>query len=111
MRNAGTRRVKVDPVLGGERFDLGVLLQVLWGNVLDVVIDREHRLRRIGDRRGADLLEFWNHRAGVVMRQHMARTNRNKISGAHYGARSESVSMTCGNFFDERQIHISLLLE
>ena len=95
-------RVKIDAVLGGERLDLGVLLQVLRRDILDVVIDGEDRLRRIRDRRRADLLELWNHRAGVVMRHDMARPNRNEISRAHDSARGESISMSCGNFLDER---------
>ncbi len=73
VRNSGAGRIKIDPVLARERFDLGVLLQILRRGVLNVVVDREHRLRRIGNLRRADLLELWNHRAGVVMRHHMAR--------------------------------------
>ncbi len=102
MRNAGTRRVKIDPVLVRERFDLGVLLQILRRDILNVVIDGEHRLRRIRDRRGADLLELWDHRAGIVMRHHVARTNRNEIAGAHHGSRGESISVTCSNLLNER---------
>src|SRR3984893_15538930 len=101
MRNSGARRVIVDAVLAGERFDLGVLLQILRRNVLNVVVDGEHRLRRIRNRGGADLLELWDHRAGVVMRHHMSRANRNEISRVHYSSRRESISMSRGNLLDE----------
>jgi hypothetical protein len=77
---------------------------------LNVVIDGEDRLRRIRDRRCADLLELRNHRAGVVVRHHMARTNRNKISGAHHGSRCESIRVSCGDFLDECEAHINFLL-
>ena len=93
------------PCSRGERFDLGVFLQILRRDILNVVIDREHRLRRIRDRGRADLLELWNHGAGVVMRHDMARTNRNEISGAHDGSRRKSISVSCGNFLDEREAH------
>jgi hypothetical protein len=43
VRNAGARRVKVDAVFAGERFDFGVLLQILRRNVLNIVIDGEYR--------------------------------------------------------------------
>ena len=101
-------RIKIDAVFFRERFDLGVFLQIFWRNVLDVMIDGEHRLRRIRDRRRADLLELWNHRAGVVMRHDMARTNRNEISSAHHCSGGESISVTRGNFLDEREAHIFL---
>src|SRR6266404_2399281 len=111
MRNAGARRVKINAVLAGERLNLGVLLQILRRDVLNVVIDRENRLRRIGDFRRADLFEFWNDRAGVVMRHHMARTNRNEIARAYYSARSKSIRMTRGNLLDQRETHINCPLK
>jgi hypothetical protein len=106
MRNAGARRVIIEAMFAAERFDPGVLLQILWRDILNVVIDREHRLRRIRDRGRADLLKLWNHGAGVVVRHHMARTNRNEISRAHLGARGKSVSVSRRDLLDERQAHI-----
>src|SRR5207248_5505778 len=97
MRNAGAWRVKIDSVFTRERFNLGVLLQILGRDILNVVIDGEYRLRWVRDRRRADLLELWDHRAGVVMRHHMTRANRNKIAGVHHRIRSESISVPCGN--------------
>ena len=94
------------PCSRGERFDLGVLLQILRRDILNVVIDGEDRLRRIRDRRRADLLKLRNHRAGIVMRHHMTRPNRNEISRADHGSRGESVSVSRGNFLDEREAHI-----
>ena len=101
MRNAGARRVKIDAVLIRERFDLRVLRQIFRRSVLDVVIDREDRLCRICNRGCADLLEFRNHRAGVVVRHHMARANRNEIAAAHDGARRESIRVTRRNLFNK----------
>src|SRR6266508_1020452 len=90
----------VDAVFAGERFDLGVLLQILRRDILNVVIDGEHGLRRIGDRGRADLLELWHH---------LARANRNKISGRHDRARSQSISVACRNLFNEREAHTNYL--
>ncbi len=87
MRNAGAGRVEIDAVLARERLDLGVLPQILRRDILNVVIDGEHRLRRIRDRRRANLLELRHDRAGVVVRHHMARTNRDEIPRAHDGCR------------------------
>ena len=105
MRDAGARRVKIDALIARERFNLRVLLQILRSDILNVVINREHRLRRIRDRCCADLSELRHHRAGVVVRHHMTRTNRDEIPRAHHGAGSKSISMACGNFFNKRQTH------
>ena len=105
MRNARARRVIIDPLLAGKRFDFGVLLQILRCRVLNVVIDRENRLPRIRDRRRADLLELRHDRGGVVVRHDMARPNRNEISRAHHGSRREPIGMSRRNFFDERKAH------
>src|ERR1700682_1416343 len=110
MRNAGAWRVVIDPVFAGERFDPGVLLQILRRDILNVVIDGKDWLRRICNRGGADLLELWNHGAGVVMRHHMTRTNRNEISRADHGSRGESISVSRGNLLDEREAHDYFLL-
>ena len=108
MRDTGARWIEIDAVLFRERLDLGVLLQILRRDVLNVVIDREDRLRRIRDHGGADLLKLWNHRAGVVVRHDMARTNRNEIPGAHHGSRGESISVSRGNFLNKREAHMVL---
>src|SRR5437667_11175827 len=106
MRDAGACRVKIDVVLARELLDVRVLLQILWRNILNVVVDGEHRLRRIGDRRRADLLELWDHRTGVVMRHDMARTNRNEIATTDHRAGSESISVALSDFFEWREAHI-----
>ncbi len=106
MRNASARRIKVDAMFVGECFDPGVLFQILRRDILNVVIDGEHWLRLICDARRTDLLELRNHRAGIVMRHHMTRTNRNKIARAHHRTGGEPVSMSSGNFFDKREAHI-----
>ena len=83
-----------------ERFDLRVLLQILRRDVLNVVIDREYRLRWIRDLRRADLLELRNHRAGVVMRHDMARPNRDKIARAHDRAGRKSIRVSRRNLLN-----------
>ena len=103
MRNASPGRIEIDAMLFRERFDLCVLLQILRRDVLNVVINREYRLRRIRDLRRADLLELRNHRAGVVMRHDMARTNRNKIPGAHHRSRRQSISVSRRYLLNKRK--------
>jgi hypothetical protein len=110
MRNTSAGWVKVDAVFVRERFDLGVLLQILRRDVLNVVIDREHGLRRIRDRRCSDLLELRNYGAGVVVRHHMTRANRDKIAASHHRAGSESIRMSCRNLLNQSQAHISFYL-
>src|SRR5207249_7487678 len=107
VRDTGARRIKIDAVLAREHFDLCVFLQVLRRRVLDIVIDGEDWLRRVGDRSRADLLELRDHRAGVVVGHHMTRTNRNEIATAHHRAGSESVSVARRNFLNKRQAHIN----
>jgi hypothetical protein len=105
VRNARACRVKIDAVLARERFDICVLFQILRRNILNVVVDGEHRLRRIGDRRRADLLELWNHRAGVVMCHDVTRPNRDKVATPHHRIRSEPVSMPSGNLLNQGEAH------
>jgi hypothetical protein len=91
----------------GERFDLRVLLQILRRDVLNVMIDGEYRLRWIRDLRRTDLLKLWNHRAGVVVRHHMARPNRDEIARAHDRTGSQSVSVSRRNLFNQRETHVN----
>src|ERR1700681_1837990 len=105
MRDACARRIKIDAVFGGELLDLSVFLQILRRDILNVVINREDRLRRIGNRGRADLLELRDNRAGVVMRHDMARTNRNEITGSHHRSRGETISVPRGNLLNERETH------
>ncbi len=107
MRNAGAGRVKIHALFASERFDFGVLLQILRRDVLNVVIDRENRLRGVRNRRRPDLLELWHHRGGVVMRHDMTRPNRNEISGVHLRADRDSIRMPRCNFFDEGETHMN----
>src|SRR6476660_5246769 len=101
MGNAGSRWVKIDAVLARERLDLRILRQIFGRSILDVVIDREHWLCRISNRRRADLLELRNHRAGVVVRHYMARANRDEIAAVHLCSRSKSVRMTTSNLLNQ----------
>src|SRR6187399_1585360 len=93
MRNTRSRWVKIDVVLASESFDLCVLRQIFGRSILDVVIDGKHWLCRIGNRCRADLFEFRNYRAGVVMRHYMARANRDEISAAYLCSRSKPIRM------------------
>ena len=106
MRNAGSRRVKIDAVFARERLDLRILRQIFGGSVLDVVIDGEDWLCRIGNRCRADLSKFRNHRAGIVMRHYVARANRNKVAAAHRRAGSKPIRMASGDLLNEGQTHI-----
>src|SRR5215510_3023649 len=107
MGNSGSRGVEIDVVLVRERLDLRILRQIFGRSILDVVIDREDWLCWIGNRRRADLLELWNHRACVVMRHHVARANRNEIAAAQYRARRKSIRMSRRNLLNKRKAHIS----
>ena len=109
MRNAGSRWVKIDAVIARERLDLCILRQIFGRSILDVVIDCEDWLRRIGNRCCADLFKFRNHRTGVVMRHHVARANRNEIAAAHLCARSKPIRVTPRNLFNKCYSHISVV--
>src|SRR4029078_6309468 len=105
MRNARSRWVKIDVVLARECLDLRVLRQIFGRSILDVVIDGEDWLRGGGNRRRADLFEFRNYRAGVVMRHYMARANRDEISAAYLCSRSKPIRMPRRNLFNKCQAH------
>src|SRR2546430_16167646 len=107
VRDTGARRIKIDAVLASELLDGGVFLQVFWRDVLNIMIDGEHWLRRICDRRRSNLLELRDHRAGVVVRHHMARPNGDEIAAAHTFTNSESIRMPRRNFLNKRQAHIN----
>ena len=105
MRDAGSCRIEINPVFCGEHLDLCILLQIFRRNVLNVVINREYRLRRIRDFRRANLFELGNHRAGVVMRHDMTRPNRNKIPRANHRGGRQSISVLCRDLFYKRKTH------
>ena len=67
---------------------LAYLAEVLRRGVLNVVIDGEHRLARIVNRRRADLLELRDDRAGVVVRHHVLGADRDEVAGAAPGRSS-----------------------
>ena len=81
--DAPTRGVIVHPVLGRERADLGVLAQVLGSRVLDIVIDREHRL--LGPSHppvpARDRVELPDHRARVVVGHQVLGADGHEIAG------------------------------
>src|SRR5205085_10109882 len=76
-----------------------------WRGVLNIVIDREDRLRWIRDFRSADLFELWNDRAGVVVRHHVTRPDGNEIARAHDLSLRKSIRMSRRNFLNQRQTH------
>ncbi len=71
------------------------------------MIDGEHWLPWIGDRRRSNLLELWDHRPGVVMRHHVTRANRDEVAATNHCTGSESVSVARGDFFNQRQAHMN----
>src|SRR5439155_17451888 len=97
-----------DTVLARERLDLRIFSQIFGRSILDIVIDGEDWLCRIGNRCRADLFEFRNYRAGVVVRHYMARANRNEITAAHLCSRRKSIRMTRCNLFNKCKAHITL---
>ncbi len=78
--DAGARRIEVHPLFTGKRLDGGVFGQVLGRVVLDVVIEREHRLLRIVDARGSDGAELRHHRSRVVVGHHVVGSHREVIT-------------------------------
>src|SRR3954451_9033148 len=75
MGDAGASRIEIDSMLFRERLDLVVFLQIFRSDILNVVIDGENWLRWVSDFGRADLFEFWDNRAGVVMRHDVTRTD------------------------------------
>src|SRR6266567_130637 len=101
MRNARAWRIKINAVFTSECLDLRVFGQIFRRSVLDVVIDCEDRLRWICDRCRPDLLELWNHGAGVVVRHHVTWANRDEIATANHRARSKSIRVTTSNLLNQ----------
>ena len=108
MRNASPCRIEINPVFSGKSLDFCILLQIFRRDVLNVVINREYRLRRIRDFRRANLLELGNHRAGVVMRHDMTRPNGHKIPRANHRAGCQSISVSRRYLFCKRKTHVKL---
>ncbi len=77
---------KCDAFLAGERLDLGVLLEVGLGAILDVVVEGEDRLPGIGHVLGADGAELGQHRSGVVVGHHVRRSDGDHVAREHLGA-------------------------
>ena len=73
--------IEVDSLLPGEGFDRGVLRQVGWRLVLDIVIEDEDRLAGILHPRRTDGAELLHHRRGVVVGHDVPGSNREKIPG------------------------------
>ena len=110
VRNAGARRIKIDAVLVRERFDLRVLRQILRRSVLDVVIDREDRLRRIRDRGCADLLELSESpRPCCHASSHGADESRRNLRLRTTVPARQSIRVPRRNFLNKRQTHIVLV--
>ena len=73
MSDASTRRIEIYTHLGCELFDAGIFLEVGLAVVLDIVIQREHRLAGIRHRSGPYALELAHDGAGVVMGENVSR--------------------------------------
>jgi hypothetical protein len=88
VTDAGAGGVEVDAVLSGEGLDLAVLAEILLARVLDVMVEREHRLCRVGHARRADPFELRHHGRCVVVSHHVVRSDREEVPGAQGAVRS-----------------------
>ena len=111
MADAAPCRIKVDPVLLGKRFDLAVLGEIIRRRILNVVIQCEHRLARIGNLLRADALELGNDRAGVVMRHHVRGTDREIIPRPHNVSAFQINGKLLSNLFNEVLRHEDSVFE
>ena len=75
VTNSRSGRIESDSVCCRELLDPCVFVEVRVRPVLDVVIQHEHGLVRIRDGCRADGRELLHDRGGVVVRQHMARSD------------------------------------
>jgi hypothetical protein len=75
MTDTSAGAVEIYPHAGGELFNLAIFGQVGLAGILNVVIQRKHRLAGIGNFLGSDGVEFGNDRPGVIMRHHVRRAD------------------------------------
>ena len=93
--------VVVDAVLAREGGDFEILGQVGLALVLDIVIEREHDLSRVGDFGGADTQELGYDRAGIVMGHDVGGADRQVITAVNGLSFIEPDGEALGNFLDQ----------
>src|ERR1700751_5511553 len=104
MPNTSTDGVEIGPVFRGEAFNRMIFLHIGLVMILNVMVEGKDELLGIEDSLGADCLELANHGRGVVVCQHMKRTNRDKVSGADR-AIGPIGKMGLSDFLDNRLRH------
>ena len=86
MRDACARGIEVDTVFCCKHADFCILSKIVGRDILDVVVNRKHRLIRIEDARGTNRLELRNHRARVVVRHDVLGADHHELALTHDGA-------------------------
>ena len=109
MPDATPRGVERDPVLARERFDRSVLGEVRLRLVLDVVIQRKHRLLRIEDARRPDGLELLHDRGRVVVRHDVIGTQDDEVPGPDRAGRRPVGEVRLDDLLDDCLTHVDLL--
>jgi len=67
--------VEIYPHAAGKLFNLAVFGQVGLTGILNVVIQRKHRLAGVGNFLGADGVEFGYYSTGIIVRHHVRRAD------------------------------------
>src|SRR5437870_2209687 len=80
VANAGTGGIKIHPVLLGECLNRAVLLLIRLILILNIMVERKHKLRGIMNLLRADLLELAHDRRRVVVCHDIARMNGDEVS-------------------------------
>jgi hypothetical protein len=107
VADTGARRVKDNPLLPGEGFDELVLGEIGLGTVLNIVIEGEDGLRRVGHPLGTDGAELGQHGAGVVVGHDVRRSHRHHLPREHFRSLFETHRVRLNDFFSDRLCHSS----
>ena len=94
-----------DALLGCEILDAPVLGEVLLRGVLDVVVEGEDRLRRVGHPGRADGAKLRHHRAGVVVGHDVEGPHRDHVPGLHLVACLEILRVGLDDLFGNSLWH------
>ncbi len=108
--NAGAGGMKDDPLVAGEGLDHGVLVEVGFGPILNVVVEGEDRLRRISHVLRTDGSELGKHRAGVVVGHDVRRAHRHHVTREDLSTLFESHRVRLDYFLCDRLCHLLLPL-
>jgi hypothetical protein len=94
----------------GELFNAPVLGQVLLAGVLNIVVEGEDGLRRVGHPLGANGLELGHHGAGVVVGHDVERPHRDHVAGPNLVTGRESFCVCLHYFFGDCLRHVDSCL-